>query len=116
MLFKFSSINFTPRSAVPVVEFRNHSMVTSENRTFGESVDRTQFGESDFMLQPIRMHNFIISNQSECFIPVATTTVPNVGESDFRRIGESDFRRILLGILLSFTLKYCPTGVLRKVQ
>ena len=43
--------------------------VTSENQTFGES---------DFILQPIRMHNFIISNQSRCFIPAATTTIPNV--------------------------------------
>ena len=102
--------------------------MTSENRRIGESENRSyggwnvtsenrRIGESDFILQPIRMHNFIISNQSGCFIPAATTTVPNVGsenltfgecenltfgecenltfgESDNLTFGESDFRRI----------------------
>ena len=52
------------------------------------------FGELDIILKPISMHNFIINNQSEYFIPAATTAVPNIGESDFWRIGESDFQRI----------------------
>ena len=70
--------------------------VTSENRRIGESENRRigesefrRIGESDFILQPIRMHNFIISNQSECFIPAATTTVPNVGSENLT-FGESD--------------------------
>ena len=35
------------------------------------------------------MHNFIISNQSGCFIPAATTTVPNVGSENLT-FGESE--------------------------
>ena len=48
------------------------------------------------------MHNFIICNQSECFIPAATTADSNIGESDFRRnglsenltFGETDFQTL----------------------
>ena len=36
----------------------------------------------------------MISNQSERLIPAIATTVPKIGESDFRRIGHSDSPRI----------------------
>ena len=76
------------------------------------------------------MRNFIISNQSQCFIPATATTIPNIRKSDFRRIdirrlsrtfGESDIRTFgdvrtpgnngRVESLVSFTLEeggWCP--------
>ena len=76
----------------------------------------SDIGESDFILQPSRMHNFIISNQSECIIPAATTTVPNIGEWENLTFRESDFQTLANVRTSSSNLMFSKFDIVRELS